>query len=98
MIAKCGSRIMRHWAHTHAKNCDPWWENETQWHRDWKNHFPPDSREVSHTAENGEIHRADVKTTTGIVIEFQHSAMTDQERLSREQFYKNLGLFRQICG
>lgn len=90
MIAKCGSRIMRHWAHAHAQNCDPWWENETQWHREWKSHFPPEHREVSHTADDGEIHRADVKTPTGIVIEFQHSTMTDQERLSREKFYQNL--------
>ncbi|EHA15554.1 hypothetical protein HAL1_09847 [Halomonas sp. HAL1] len=41
-------------------------------------------------AEDGEIHRADVKTPTGIVIEIQHSAMTDAERISREEFYQNL--------
>src|SRR6202008_832216 len=33
---------------------------------------------------------ADVVTKTGIVIEFQHSAMTDAEWRSRETFYKNL--------
>ena len=33
---------------------------------------------------------ADVKTSTGIVIEFQRSAITDEERLSRERFYSNL--------
>ena len=27
MIAKCGSRVIHHWAHLHDKNCDPWWEN-----------------------------------------------------------------------
>ncbi len=62
----------------------------TEWHRKWKNCFPIDCREVSHTAENGEIHRADIKTSTGIVIEIQHSSMTDAERISREVFYKNL--------
>lgn len=41
-------------------------------------------------APDGEIHRADIKTPTGIVIEVQHSAMTDEERLSREAFYCNL--------
>ena len=89
-IAKCGPRIMHHWAHHRPKDCDPWWENETQWHRDWKNRFPIDCREVSHTADNGEIHRADIKTPTGIVIEIQHSSMTDDERISREDFYRNL--------
>lgn len=90
MIAKCGQRHISHWAHHRDKNCDPWWENETEWHREWKNIFPEECREVSHTADDGEIHRADIKTHTGIVIEFQHSNMSDEERMSREEFYKNL--------
>lgn len=90
MIAKCGSRILHHWAHKGRLDCDPWWENETSWHREWKNHFPEDWREVSHVAPDGEIHRADIKTPKGIVIEVQHSNMTDSERLSRESFYGNL--------
>lgn len=89
-IAKCGPRIIHHWAHHRLRDCDPWWENETVWHREWKNKFPLLCREVSHVAEDGEIHRADVKTPTGIVIEIQHSAMTDAERISREEFYENL--------
>jgi hypothetical protein len=47
-------------------------------------------REISHVAPDGEIHRADIKTPTGIYVEVQHSAMTDAERLSREAFYGNL--------
>ncbi len=91
MVAKCGSRIMHHWAHRGRRNCDPWWENETDWHRQWKNRFPESCREISHTAPNGEIHRADIKTPTGIYIEVQHSStMTDAERASREAFYQNL--------
>jgi len=90
VIAKCGPRVLHHWAHHRPKDCDPWWENETQWHRDWKNLFPLACREASHTAPDGEIHRADIKTPTGIVIEVQHSSMTDAERQSREQFYRNL--------
>lgn len=90
MIAKCGPRILHHWAHASRRNCDPWWENETEWHRAWKNLFPEACQEISHTAPDGEIHRADIKTPTGIVIEVQHSAMTDAERQSREAFYGNL--------
>lgn len=89
-IAKCGPRLMHHWAHHRIRECDPWWENETPWHREWKNKFPLECREVSHIASDGEIHRADIKTPTGIVIEIQHSTMTDTERMSREDFYKNL--------
>lgn len=90
MVAKCGSRVMHHWAHHHSRNCDPWWENETPWHRGWKDLYPINCREVSHTADDGEIHRADVKTPTGIVVELQYSAMSDEERIARENFYKNL--------
>lgn len=90
MVAKCGPRVMHHWAHHRSRNCDPWWENETPWHREWKNLYSIGCREVSHTSEGGEIHRADVKTPTGIVIELQHSSMSDEERISRENFYQNL--------
>lgn len=90
MVAKCGPRLMHHWAHASRRDCDPWWENETPWHRAWKALFPESCREISHVAPNGEIHRADIKTPAGIVIEVQHSSMTDGERLSRERFYGNL--------
>ncbi|WP_246827705.1 hypothetical protein [Rhizobium croatiense] len=52
--------------------------------------FPEECREVSHVAPDGEIHRADIKTSGGIFIEVQHSALTDEERISREAFYRNL--------
>lgn len=89
-VAKCGPRVVHHWAHAGRRNCDPWWENETDWHRAWKNLFPPDCREITHSAPDGEIHRADIKTQSGIYIEVQHSPMTDAERLARENFYGNL--------
>jgi hypothetical protein len=89
-VAKCGTRVVHHWAHATRKDCDPWWENETDWHREWKNLFPEECREISYTAPDGEVHRADLVTPTGIVIEFQHSQMSDAERMSRESFYRNL--------
>lgn len=90
MVAKCGPRVIHHWAHSRRKDCDPWWENETPWHREWKEKFPEECREVSHIDSAGEIHRADIKTPTGIVIEVQHSTLSEVERKSRELFYQNL--------
>jgi competence protein CoiA len=90
LIAKCGPKTIHHWAHYKIRNCDPWWENETEWHREWKNKFSEESREISHISPEGEIHRADIKTNTGIYIEVQHSNISDAERKSREEFYKNL--------
>ena len=36
LVAKCGTPKIWHWAHKGKRNCDHWWENETQLHRDWK--------------------------------------------------------------
>jgi competence protein CoiA len=90
MVAKCGEVKVRHWAHKGRRDCDPWWENETEWHRAWKDQFPPDWQEIVHLAEDGERHIADVKTHDGWVIEFQHSHITPEERRSRDAFYPKL--------
>jgi competence protein CoiA len=90
-IAKCGIIKVHHWAHKSLKNCDPWWENETEWHRKWKNYFPNEWQEIIHFDEiTGEKHIADVKTSNGLVIEFQNSPMSIEELKSREKFYKNM--------
>lgn len=90
MTAKCGELKAWHWAHQGKRNCDPWWENETEWHRAWKNQFPVNWQEVVHYALDGEKHIADVKTDQGWAIEFQHSLISPEERRSRDQFYKKL--------
>ncbi|RWD74508.1 competence protein CoiA family protein [Mesorhizobium sp.] len=59
MIAKCGMQRVSHWAHRGKRNCDPWWEPETLWHRTWKNNSPPAG--VILRDERGEKHIADVK-------------------------------------
>ncbi len=74
MIAKCGRVKVWHWAHKGKRHCDQWWENETEWHRSWKDEFPTDWQEIGQQdEETGEKYLADVKTTHGLVIEFQHS-------------------------
>lgn len=93
VIARCGTTRRWHWAH--QKNCqcsDQWWENETDWHRHWKEEFPKNWREVVLQDEaTGEIHRADVKLqNSGLVLEFQHSNIEPQEFQSRVDFYQNL--------
>lgn len=86
-VAKCGKLKIKHWAHKGKRMCDPWWENETEWHRAWKDQFPKDWQEIIHYAENGEKHISDVKTDKSLVIEFQHSHINTVERQSREDFY-----------
>jgi len=92
MIARCGSQRIHHWAHKNkSEQCDHWWENETEWHRNWKASFPIGWQEIRHEdTRTNEIHIADVKTPNGVVIEFQHSSLKEIEKSAREAFYKNL--------
>jgi hypothetical protein len=90
MISKCGEIKVWHWSHRGKRKCDPWWENETEWHRFWKNKFPEEWQEVVHKSENNEKHVADVKTAQGWVLEFQHSHLQPEERRARDNFYPKL--------
>ncbi|MFH6988821.1 competence protein CoiA [Flavobacterium collinsii] len=91
VVAKCGSKRIHHWAHQSNKNCDKWWEAETEWHRNWKKEFPLNWQEIIMRDEiTGELHIADVRTDNNIIIEFQHSHIDTKEQASRESFYTNL--------
>lgn len=88
MIPVCGAKRAWHWRHKVDCECDHWWENETEWHRGWKNHFPKECQEVRHKDEStNEWHIADVKTEEGHVLEFQHSFLKPEERQARNDFY-----------
>lgn len=89
VIPKCGEVRIHHWAHRGNRICDPWWENETDWHRNWKNEYPEGWQETRVT-EDGTWHVADVRTEHGVVIEFQHSYLKPAERRAREAFYKKM--------
>jgi len=91
LIAKCGEIKINHWAHKGNRNCDPWWENETEWHREWKNRFPDSWQEaVLKDTYTGEKHIADVRTEDGFVLEFQYSHINAKEQESRERFYRKM--------
>jgi competence protein CoiA len=88
VIAKCGTIKIWHWSHSNDSKCDPWHENETEWHRRWKNYFPIENQEILHYDKTSkEKHIADIKTNNGTVIEFQNSAISEHELKSREKFY-----------
>nr|WP_291285286.1 competence protein CoiA family protein [Flavobacterium sp.] len=91
MIAKCGEFKINHWAHKKIRQCDIWWETETEWHREWKGNFPIEWQEIiQFDSLTNEKHIADVRTDKGLVIEFQHSHINPIERRQREDFYKNM--------
>jgi|SRR5690554_2358988 len=91
VIAKCGRFKINHWAHKDKTECDPWWENESEWHRQWKNNFPSENQEIvfkSHITD--EKHIADIYTKNKVVIEIQSYSIDDEERTARENFYGNM--------
>jgi competence protein CoiA len=68
-------------AHRGERFYDLWWEHETEWHRTWKSKFPDDWQEVVIRQDAlGEKHIADVHTSHGLTIEFQHSHLRPEER------------------
>lgn len=85
VISKCGEIKMWHWAHVSLIDCDPWWEPETIWHRNWKNNFPIACREVT-LQKDGETHRADLRLGDTI-IELQSKTLSTREIFAREHFY-----------
>jgi len=92
MVSKCGEIKLHHWAHKSLQGCDHWWENETEWHRKWKDRFPVDWQEVvKRDAHSGEKHIADVyNPAKDLTIEFQNSPIKGQEIQAREKFYKRM--------
>jgi len=80
-----------HWRHK-GGDCDPWSEAEGEWHRMWKSLFRPEHCEVfMRDPHSQEIHRADVmcpgEGAKGVVLELQHSHISEEERAARETFY-----------
>ena len=68
-------------------------DNKSEWHIRMQEYFPREAQEVPFVdEENGETHRADVfLEDSNIVIEFQHSPITEEEFMSRTMFHTNNG-------
>lgn len=87
VISKCGQVKVNHWAHFDKKNCDSWYAPMTKWHLDWQNKFPKDWQEKIIINKEGEKHIADIKTPSGVVVEFQHSYLSECDIIERSNFY-----------
>ena len=83
VIPKCGPIVTWHWAHE-AQDCDPWAEPETEWHLGWKR--LADRSEVV-MRQHDQIHRADIVTAAGVVVELQSQYLDVASIRAREAFY-----------
>ena len=84
LIPKCGQINIWHWSHR-KRDCDPWSEGESDWHRAWKRRANPKWCEVVLPP-----HRADIQRPDGLVIELQHSSISVAAIAAREAFYGNM--------
>ena len=66
-------------------------ENGNRMAMESEKQFPTEWQEiVLFDKQTGEKHIADVQTIHNLVIEFQYSAINQEESISREKFYKNM--------
>lgn len=89
VIKALGEIYTPHFRHKTLQNCDSWSEGETEWHYNWKQKFPIDWQEVVIEKYN-ELHRADIKTNKGLVLELQNSSISTTTIKIREDFYGNM--------
>ena len=82
--------VKTHFAHKRGTEClDNWSHDMSEWHLAWQKRFPEECREV--VVENdGVKHRADILIGDN-VIEFQHSPITFDEIMQRNNFYLSCG-------
>jgi len=85
VIAKCGSIKVWHWSHKSNKDCDDWYEPESEWHKKWKEEFPKECQEFTMGK-----HRADIRTKSRWIIELQNSSISPEEIQEREEYYKRM--------
>ena len=82
--------VKAHFAHKRGTECfDTWKHDMSEWHYNWQCLFPEENREVV-VEKDGVKHRADV-LINNFVIEFQHSPITAEEIIERNNFYLNCG-------
>lgn len=85
VIAKCGRIKIWHWAHKNNKDCDNWYEPESEWHLNWKDKFPKECQEFTMGR-----HRADIRTKNRWIIELQNSPISSEEIKDREEYYNRM--------
>jgi len=85
---RCGKINVHHWTHKNLSKCESsdWHEPETPWHKYWKYSFG-DGKYEQIINKGDEKHRADVRTTKGVIIELQHSSISPEVIKLREDFY-----------
>jgi len=98
MCPCCGARLVLkqgplrdwHFAHESDAECDAFTESKmSEWHIKHQEQFPEQCREVRLELD-GVVHIADIMID-GLIIEFQHSPMSNETFEERSRFYSKFG-------
>lgn len=90
LVLKQGEINAWHFAHESGSECDAFTESKmTEWHIKHQEMFPEQCREVR-LESDGVVHIADVMID-GLIIEFQHSQMSNEVFEERSEFYSKFG-------
>lgn len=89
MIAKCGTKIVHHWAHKKGIPCDPWHEPDSEWRLQWLKEFK-DCKIEPVIEINTTKHFADVCSPNGGLIIFRRSLPHPDELRTMEEFFHGL--------
>lgn len=90
IVKKKGKVKIPHFAHKPGSDCTDWGDM-SEWHLNWQEKFPEDYREVV-LKKDGEQHRADICIKDkNLIIEFQHSHISNEEFNRRNHFYISCG-------
>lgn len=92
LVLKRGTKVAHHFAHKNLKDCDNWSEGMTDWHFNWQQRFTVKNKDLAEVVikEDGKRHRADIMVNN-LVIEFQHSSISQTEYDERCDFYTKNG-------
>lgn len=89
LLIKEGTQNAKHFAHKAGECTDSWHYDMSKWHIRMQSYFPKEAREVVVKLGN-KTHRADVLVDK-TVIEFQHSSISAEEYMDRNDFFNSLG-------
>ena len=88
--AKDSLAVKTHFSHKRGCLCvDDWSHDMSEWHLEWQKKFPEQYREVI-IKKDGVKHRADI-CIGNTIIEFQHSPISNEEIIKRNNFYISCG-------
>lgn len=96
MVAKAGEIRRPHWAHVKAERCDEWWEQESDWHIDWRKRFLDADKtsvkvDIEHVLDkNGEKHFSDVRIDDRLSLILRRARLDPKAVNERISFFGDL--------